>query len=255
MPRAVKLRNRREDAEARAVLGDRDGYTEVTRQGARRPRVRANSFEAFLTERQRTVLKGKVRQGKAWGRILQTMEETGMTIEEFVATLSPEELARGQVKDKNGNFSGQPPQWVPRAFHRACISELMKRGAELWRANYIDAIKAMTDIARNASGQATPGEVIKAAQFVIERLEGKMPERLIVAEEQPWMAALDGIVADVPDESIARARKKLEAGTLQRLPAGAEEEDVLEAEVVGDEEDWETPAAPVRSRRASRVRR
>jgi len=249
------LRQRYYD-EALEVLGDKDLGVEVVRQGARRPRAEIGSvFHPYMTERQRTVLKGKARQGRWWGRILQTMEDTGMTMEEFVATLSNEELARGQVKDKNGEFRGRPPQWVPRAFHRACISELMKRGQELWRTSYVEAIKAMTSIAVNKGGGATPGEQIKAAQFVIERLEGKVPEKLIVEADAPWMAIMDGIVADVPDAAIERGKKLL--ASAERLPQDhfnfGDDGDAVDAEVVEDYEP--APPAPVRSQRGRRTRR
>lgn len=168
------------------------------------------------------------------------MKETGMTMEEFVEQLSPEELVRGQIKARDGSFRGAPPQWVPRAFHRACITELMRRGKWMWQENYLRAIETMTEIAsgKGAGKTATPGERIKAAQFVIERLEGKVPEVLRIQGDQPWEAVLDGIVADVPDAAIERGMRAL---------AGAQEvlEDIVDAEVVDEE-----PVAPPRRTRS-----
>lgn len=168
-----------------------------------------------------------------------------MTMEEFVAQLSPEELVRGQIKDSGGRFRGAPPQWVPRAFHRACITELMKRGKFLWQENYLKAIETMTDIAAGkgpAGRMATPTERLKAAQFVIERLEGKVPEVLHITDEKPWEAMLDGIVAEVSDEAVERGVRAL---------AGAQEAiDVIEGitESVSDELYAEEPVPGPASR-------
>lgn len=161
-----------------------------------------------------------------------------MTMEEFVAGLSVEELVRGKFRDKNGKMQGRPPKFVPREFQQACLRELMTRGQELWLKNYTEAIAAMTDIAagRGPLGQsATPGERIKAAQFVVERIEGKVPERLVVSQDQPWQTVLDGIVAEVPPEALERGRAAL---------AG-----VVDGEVVDVEYEEEPDPQPARSRR------
>ena len=224
------------------MIGDRPSGIEVVRQGSNRRRIPIpTAYHGFLTERQRTVLKGKARQRKGWTRMLNMMDETGMTMAEFVAKMSVEELVRGRPLAKDGSFRGAPPKWVPREFHRACLQELMKRGRDMWQQNYLVAIEAMTDIAagRGEAGSiATPGERLKAAQFVVERMEGKVPERLVITEEKRWETVMDGIVAEVSPEAIERGRIALEAA-----------EEVIDAEVV-DEDDYEEPdPAPIRSRR------
>lgn len=238
-----------EDAVAAIFPDWEGGGMEVPRQGAvRRKNTVSRRFHPYLTERQRTVLKGRPRMAKGWQRMQQIMTETGMTMEEFVQTLSPEELVRGEFKDKDGHFRGRPPKWVPSAFHRACINELMLRGKRQWQENYLDAINAMTEIAKGvgAGVMATPGERLKAAQFVIERLEGKVPEKLQVTSDQPWMVVLDGIVAEVDDTQVQRGNKALAAAQSAR-------EEILDAEVV-DEEEYDTAPdpQPVRSRRRRR---
>jgi hypothetical protein len=200
-----------------------------------------NRFAPFLTERQRR--RGKVRTARSWGRMLAAMSGTGMTMEEFVETLSPEELVTGKLKDKNGRFAGQPPQWVPREFHRACIRELMRRGKRLWQENYLQAIEAMTAIATGQVPGVKPGDRLKAAQFVIERIEGKVPERLEIVEDSPWQALIEDIVADVPDEHLVRAKAA-------RTELTIAVQDVIDAEVVEDPSP--APRAARRARRASR---
>lgn len=212
----------------------------IDREGLLRQRFPVpKATHHLLTERQRTVLKGKVRMSRAWVRMERIMKDTGMTMEEFVAGLSVEELVRGKLRDAKGGFRGRAPKWVPREFQQACLRELMTRGQELWLKNYTEAIKAMTDIARGVGigAHATPGERIKAAQFVVERIEGKVPERLVVSQDQPWQTVMDGIVAEVPQEAIERGRQALAAGA------------VVEGEVLEEEYDEEPEPPPARSRR------
>jgi hypothetical protein len=232
---------------------------DVPLKGARRSRVRIGSaWDPILTERQRNVLKGKVRLSPSMGRLwaMARGADRKKTLQEFVEALSVEELVRGRLKDRNGTFTGAPPAWVPAEFHRACVRELMKRGKYLWQDNYLEAVQAMTEIATGrgkAGAVATPGERLKAAQFVIERIEGKVPDIVNIVSDKRWAVVLDGIVAEVDEQAIDRGRKALEAGS---------GEEVLEADVVDiayEEEDEPAPPtpAPVRSRRAntSRARR
>ena len=216
----------------------------VDRAGVLRQRFRVpKQTHHLLTERQRTVLKGKVRMSRAWVRMERIMKDTGMTMAEFVSQLSVEELVRGRLRDSGGTFRGRPPKWVPREFQQACLHELMTRGQELWLGNYTEAIKALTDIAagRGPIGSlATPSERIKAAMAVVERIEGKVPERLMVTTDKPWQTVLDGIVAEVPDGAIEAGRMAVEGGQ------------VIEGEFDIKDDDDEPPARPVRSRRRRR---
>jgi len=202
---------------------------------------RTSGFMPHLTERQRR--RGKVRTARSWGRMLDTMKKTGMTLEEFVETLTPEELVRGRLRDSQGGFTGRPPAWVPREFHQACIRELMRRGRRLWQENYLDAIEAMVGIATGKVKGATAGDRLKAAQFVIERIEGKAPERPDVKDDSPWQAIIADIVTEVPDDYLepARAARAELTGPVQEM--------VVEGEVVA--EDPPSPRRPAarRSRR------
>jgi hypothetical protein len=145
--------------------------------------------------------------GQRWSKIHTDVKNGEFTWEEFAATLTPEELARGQLMDSRGSFSGRPPAFVPRAFHDACIRELLNRGQVLYKENYVQAINTMTAIATDERFQAK--DRIKAAQFVIERLEGKVPDRLEISAADPWQAVIADIVAEAEDNQIARAQQYL----------------------------------------------
>jgi hypothetical protein len=157
--------------------------------------------------RKRYRLKYAGRFGKRWTEIIQAVDNKEYTWDEFCNSLTPEELARGQLMDKDGRFMGRPPTFVPRAFHDACVRELLSRGRILYKENYVKAIQAMTEIA--ASKSAKESDRIKAAQFVIERLEGKVPERLEIAAADPWQQIITGIIAEVEDDQIANAQDYL----------------------------------------------
>lgn len=249
------VRNKNLTAEAKAFdTGVKDGWvlddgsTRAYHGKTRRPikagtrpylKAPTNGFLGVLTERQQR--KGRVRTARAWGRMKDMLEKTNMTMEEFVEGLTPEELVRGRLKDKNGGFSGRPPAWVPHEFHRACMRELMRRGKELWQTNYLVAIEAMTQVAAGKVKGATVGDRIKAATFVIERLEGKTPDIVLVTEEAPWQMVIADIVAQVPDEQIEAARQA------RNGLIGSELAEIVDAEIVE-----EPVPAPTRRRAAAR---
>jgi hypothetical protein len=157
--------------------------------------------------RKRYRMKYAGRLGKRWSEIIQAVQNGEYNWDDFVSSLTAEELARGQLMDKNGSFSGRPPHFVPKAFHDACIRELLARGKILYKENYVQAIQAMTEIAKSTT--AKESDRIKAAQFVIERLEGKVPERLEIGAADPWQQIIAGIVAEVEDDQIASAQQYL----------------------------------------------
>lgn len=158
---------------------------------------RVNKFAPYLTERQ--LSRGKVRTARSWGRMIAMLKDTGLTLEEFVETLTPEELVHGKLKDKDGKFRGRPPAWVPAEFHRACIRELMRRGKRLWQESYLDAIETMVKVAKGEVKGVTGADRLRAAQFIVERIEGKVPERLEVVDDSPWQQIIEGIVMEVPE--------------------------------------------------------
>ena len=250
--RPLTRKNNKWAAEVIEVVGSpnkTESVHEVKAQGARRPRVRMGpNFSAALTERQRVIMNNHVRVGRTWGRVLQMIEDTGITMEQFVEGLSNEELVRGQVKDKNGRFAGRPPQWVPRAFHRACLNELLRRGKTLWQENYLQAIEVMTQIANGqGAGADAPAKVrLQAAQFVIERLEGKVPEKVIIESEQPWQLVLDGIVAEADTDAVERGRKALNSAQAVRQELHDPRSEIVDAELVEEDEE---PKPAVRRRR------
>lgn len=161
---------------------------------------RRTSFKPKPPGTRKTKRHKKIALSTNWTAALDRMAEEGITMEEFISQLSPEELARGRLRNDDGTFRGAPARWVPAEFHKECIRELMRRGKELYQENYIQAIQAMTTIATTPSIEVNSR--IKAAQFVIERIEGKVPERLEVGVSEPWQELLSGIVATVDPAAV-----------------------------------------------------
>jgi hypothetical protein len=182
------------DAKVLHLFGEEEAHAAIERQGGKRPLETRDDPLADAPRVQKR--RKKTRMGEKWTRVLDELDASGSSMEDFVKTLTPEELARGQLKAKNGHFVGAPPKWVPSEFHKACIRELINRGKRLYQENYIEAIQAMTTLATDP--RVEPRDRMRAAQFVIERIEGKVPDRLEVGVSEPWQELLTGIVADVP---------------------------------------------------------
>lgn len=199
-PRTTPGRGQRIQSE----LGEQVGETVVHLFGKPDPMEPPEDPEGLRQPRTR----GKrVHASKKLVNVMDQIEAGTLTMQEFVATLSPEELVRGQLKDHEGKFRGRPPKWIPAEFYQACIRQLLKQGELMWREAFYDSIKVFSDIAKNEA--LDPKDRLKAAQYVIERVAGKTPDKVEVSVVQPWEAIIGGIVAEAEDEAIARAARVL----------------------------------------------
>lgn len=156
----------------------------------------------------RRMFLGKHRLGKRWTEIILAVQDGCFTWEEFVETLDASEIARGQLKDKYGRFRGRPPTFVPRAFFEACTRELYRRGRMEYEKAYLAAVETLTEISRDGRKDA---DRIKAATFIIERLEGKAPEKVEIKVSDPFSDLVDGAIASIQEEAaIANAHNYFE---------------------------------------------
>lgn len=133
-----------------------------------------------------------------------------------VEDLDDEELARGMCRDKSGGFRGRPTKMVPRVIHERMQAELIKRGNLQFQEAFSGAIKAMADIAKDK--KAKDADRIKAAQYVIERIAGKVPDKVEVHAADPWQTIIDEILIDSSTPAkpkAARSRKVPAAATPQ----------------------------------------
>jgi hypothetical protein len=132
-----------------------------------------------------------------------------------------EELARGQLKDKNGKFTGRPPVALPRQIVDAMRSEHYKRvNAEL-EASLSDQVKTMIAISKDPDVEASTR--LKAAIYVYERFMGKVPDKINVTAQSTVDSIVDEIMFDVEEkqarvksaveEEIENTREELDDGT------------------------------------------
>jgi len=109
-----------------------------------------------------------------------------------VESLDFEELARLQLKDKNGRFTGRPPRYLPADIVKRMRNEFFKRGDGMFAQNYERCIQVMVDLA--VSPITEDATRFRAAQYVIERVRGKIPDRVeITADEKAWQTAMASV--------------------------------------------------------------
>lgn len=139
-----------------------------------------------------------------------------------VEDLDFEELARCQLKDKNGRFTGRPPKYLPADLVKRMRNEFFKRGDAMFAENYEKCIGVMVDLAMSKFTEDATR--FRAAQYVIERVRGKIPDRVeITADEAAWQTAMA--------RAFVRASELPEGSVV----AGSSDEDIIDAEVVGEE--------------------
>jgi hypothetical protein len=98
-----------------------------------------------------------------------------------VEDLDWEELVQGRLKDSTGKFSGAPPAILPRAFHERISQEIIIRADSQFRQNFDGAMQALIGLVNN---ERTPArERLAAAQYVIERTIGKVPDKQEIKQD------------------------------------------------------------------------
>lgn len=170
---------------------ENDSKKKVGRVVAGRPTSTAKDEDGRkLDDRNRI----RVLVGKRWSQIIQEVREGVYTWEEFAESLDPEELARGKLRDGQGGFRGRPPTLVPAAFHQACTRELQKRFSEEMRANLLKAAEELIKIGMNDDVETR--DRIKVLTYVIERVMGKIPEKVEVKAADPWETIISEILTE-----------------------------------------------------------
>lgn len=147
----------------------------------------------------RAETKGQVRRrpatlGARWSEVVDRVRAGEYTWEEFCATLSPEELARGQLKDDKGGFRGRPPEFVPRQFILQCQREIFRRFNEKMAERLLGATDELIDLSRE--GSMEPKDRAAILKYLIERVMGPVPKEVIVSAEKPYEGLLAKIVSN-----------------------------------------------------------
>lgn len=129
-----------------------------------------------------TRYKAEVRVGQANAAILAGAEDLSLWTEE--------ELLRGTRKDKNGKWSGRPPKIVPKAVHQELVQRRMLDAHSLLGENLVKAVQVLVDIASDKRADAAVR--VKAASLIMDRVLGKVPDKVMLTEdpEPTWAKAI-----------------------------------------------------------------
>jgi hypothetical protein len=126
-----------------------------------------------------------------------------------VEDLDLDELAKGQLKDKNGRFTGRPPKFLPRQIVDAMRNEHYKRVNAVLEESLTDMVKTMRDIAKDKKQDG--GTRLKAAIYVYERFMGKTPEKINITSESRVQDIVDEILYDIDEEQKTAVEREIEA--------------------------------------------
>lgn len=152
-----------------------------------------------------------VELGQRWSQIVLEVQAGEYTWEDFVSTLSAEELARGQLKNRNGRFGGRPPKLVPRAFYLQCVRELKRRFDEKMQERILTATDELIELSREDGG-LRPQDRAKVLQYLIERVMGPIPKEVTIKTEQPWEDLVVGVFGEAPKGMKAPGEERYEQG-------------------------------------------
>lgn len=126
-----------------------------------------------------------------WATIMKAVRDGEYTWEEFTDGLDAEELARGQLKDSRGTFSGRPPRVIPREFHLACQRELMARFNEHMQEALLDATKTYIKLAKDVADPAVQERMLR---YIIERVVGPVPKEVKLSAAPQHESFIAGVV-------------------------------------------------------------
>ena len=131
-----------------------------------------------------------------------------------VEDLDDDELSRGQLKDKNGQFRGRPPKMMPIELVQAMRREWLSRAeAKLRDALYDGGLATYVELSQNKT--IDPGVRLRAADRIVERTMGKVPDKVEIKSEDPVEALFRSILSDpsglapAPVELSAEEREML----------------------------------------------
>lgn len=129
-----------------------------------------------------------------------------------VEDLDDDELAQGRLKAIDGSFRGRPPALIPSEMVQAMRREWMSRAEGKLREALMEVgLQGMIDIAKDE--RIDPAVRLRAQQTIIERTMGKVPDKVVLAAEDPVEALFRGILNDplglAPREFSAEERQML----------------------------------------------
>ena len=163
----------------------------------------------------------KVKLGKRWSEIMFAIKAGEYTWAEFCEGPSEEELARGQLRDSAGGFTGRPPSLVPREFHLACTREQKRRFEEIFGSEVLGLAREYVKLAKD--NQIPAKDRAKLLQYAMERIFGGIPKDVRVSQEAPWEQMVVNVISDGDDGMSEHLRRRYE-GYAERKGEGVADE-------------------------------
>lgn len=139
----------------------------------------------------------KVQLGRRWSQIVTEIKRGDYTWRQFAEGLTAEELARGQLRDSKGGFTGRPPTIVPREFHLACFRELKRRFDEQFQQHVLDIAEQYVTLAQDPNLPVK--DRAKMMQYAMERVFGGIPKEVLVKQDSPWESVVTSVIAEDGD--------------------------------------------------------
>jgi hypothetical protein len=138
-----------------------------------------------------------------------------------ISQVDDEELIRGQLRSRDGNFRGSPPVIVPRALYAEWVRREMETGFQSMIGDLGQIVQSVVGI---AGDESLPANVrLKAAEMVMDRVYGKVRQHVeLDLGEKPKHEAV------------------IEEATIDRSPEGwgnPEEDAIVDAELVSEDDD------------------
>jgi hypothetical protein len=112
-----------------------------------------------------------------------------------LSELDDQEISQIRLKASDGRFGGPKP-FVTRKMATDFRRELIHRADLKVQGEVMRMFEVLADVATSA--ESTGSEKTRAAQYLIERGLGKVPDRVeVTAEIRPWEGVVMGILTDV----------------------------------------------------------
>lgn len=130
---------------------------------------------------------------------LQMLVDGDLAVED----LDDEEINRMQLRNKNGDFRGRPPVWIPREMYAAIQAEMRKRFQSKMQELLPLAFKGHEELLR--SRHLAPGDAARmtAIKEVYERTIGKVVQTSdvhMVVENKSFEDFVGDAIIDVEEE-------------------------------------------------------
>lgn len=127
--------------------------------------------------------------------------------------LDDDEVAQGRLKDANGQFSGRPPRTLPTELVQAMRREWLGRAETKLRAALMKSgVGTLVELANDRT--IDEAVRLRAAQAIIDRTMGKVPDKIELRSEDPIEALFRSVLSDprglnAPREFSADEREML----------------------------------------------